>query len=196
MQKYKIINKSTNEETTCTKVVIDCFDYYVISFVDKKNSYIIEKGKAVVKYIKNLGDDLIWESLDKKSSACDGKTEFEYTVIATNNPNIDLPKVIDEVEKLADICSSKNYQRNLDGSTDKEGITFGFIEGYNKSQELYPNSDNDMIEFGKFISNENYVFCVNGEWIKNGDGTYKVIANTTKELLAIWKSQQPKIIFY
>ena len=38
---------------------------------------ILENGKSIVKMIKDLGEDLIWESLDGKSSACDGKIEFK-----------------------------------------------------------------------------------------------------------------------
>lgn len=84
MKKYKLINTKTNEEHLCDKVTIDGFEYYVSDETPEHGNYITYKNQLFI--IQN-GDNELFH-LSKK-------------IIATNNPNIDIPKVVDEVEELA-----------------------------------------------------------------------------------------------
>ena len=168
---YKLINKQTGEEHICEKVVIDGWDYYVCDEKGQIGDIVIEKyvdGTIGLEQIDTLYDiDLL---LQKK-------------VIATNNPSIDIPKVVDEVEILV---NKLDTPENLDQfSFDK-----GFIDGYNKSQETHSNSDDDMIEFNEWC-NKNYEFDNRCNHWFHGNGYY-----TTKELLQLWKEQKPKILYY
>lgn len=159
--KIKLINKQTNEEHICSKVVIDGFDYYVN---DKKNQVIL--GET---YYENDNCIPIYSFTPET-------LPIEYylqKIIATNNPSINLPKVIDEVEKLAKLnCPSEMAFENM------------FIRGYNKSQESHPFSEEDMIEFSWWL-------------VKNlGMFSCDKTAHFNKEYLQIWKEQRIKTIYY
>jgi hypothetical protein len=174
--KYKLINSVTKIETICDKVTIDGFDYYVND----------EKLKVKDKFyfeIDGVSDILEVESefhLERMSGHLDNKK-----VIATNNPNIDIPKVVDEVEQLA-----LSYEMSF---TDDDGTTkVDFKAGYNKSQETHPFSDEDMIEFADWISKEFNISNGIGWW-----HSHESIEDiSTKELLQLWKEQKPKIVYY
>lgn len=152
---YKLINRITGEETMCSKVVIDGFDYYVsqITYVDKSELFY------------NTFDKTIQRSTNVQQAYWINK------VIATNNPSIDLPKVVD-----AKILAKNNF-----GNWRTIRQEIGFIFGYNKSQESHPYSEEDMKSFGKF--------CADYEYRCFG-------SKTQEEMLQIWKEQQPKIIYY
>ena len=128
-------------------------------------------------------------SVTKIETICEKVTidGFDYYVsdaygkpaIATNNPNIDIPKVVDELMykwELGLKVANKSKTKN------KSAMRNGYVKGYNKSQETHPNSDDDMIEF----------------WIES----HKIIMTqpsksfTPEELLQIWKEQKPKIVYY
>ena len=164
---YKLINTKTKEEHLCDKVTIDGFDYYVSSDKikelepDDRYATIVENPRRIVFYTKHIQDT------------------FSKVVICSNNPNIDVPKVVNKVEKLA---------KEQWGNVHRTGI-LGFIEGYNKSQETHPYSE----EFFDWIDKEE-IPREDGKWIKyfNGKDNYL----TTKELLQLWKEQQPKTIYY
>lgn len=157
--KYKVIVNGT--ETLCDKVTIDGFDYYVSDEKPKLNDavitavgnihYIKEDAKEFIEYVSKLG---------KK-------------VIATNNPNIDIPKVVDEVEKY----SPRNIK--IDNKIDYR-ISFTaeafFKEGYKKSQETHPFSEEDVrVIFRIAQTQKDY-------------GDYKPY--TFEEAIELWKSQR------
>ena len=81
--KYKLINKQTNEEHLCDKVTIDGFDYYVSDEKLIPNCYVFDpiRNRITVIYL-----------VSKK-----GENFGAKKVIATNNPSIDIPKVVDEL---------------------------------------------------------------------------------------------------
>lgn len=82
---YKLINTITNEEHLCEKITIDGFDYYItISNITNGECYLYKKE---IKQFLNSGYDGV---------------NFKK-VIATNNPNINSPQLINEVEKLGEI---------------------------------------------------------------------------------------------
>ena len=160
---YKLINTKNKEEHLCDKVTIDGFDYYVNKTFLRINDFGYWEDANIIAQINNI----IAISPETKK------------VIATNNPNIDVPKVVNKVEKLA---------KEQWGNVHRTGI-LGFIEGYNKSQETHPYSE----EFFDWIDKEE-IPREDGKWIKyfNGKDNYL----TTKELLQLWKEQQPKTIYY
>lgn len=179
--KYKLINTETNEEHLCGKATIDGFDYYVSDELPKDSEgywiYIgFNQPLEVVKSNQPQGwFEKLWDKANYK------------TPIATNNPTIDIPKVIDEVEELA-----KEATKIYVNEREKQTVYLEFINGYNKSKETHPFTEEDMIEFaewrGEHIKELNQ-WKVDG--LKGGDKF------TTQELLAIWKEQQqPKTVYY
>ena len=176
MSKYKLINTTNKEEHLCDKVTIDGFDYYVSDELPKQNDAVIT-AVGNIHYIKDDSKDFI-EYVSKL-----GKV-----LIATNNPNIDILKVVNKVEKMANIHA---VQSGCEYREDLVRISKGYLTGYNKSQETHPNSDDDMIAFNEFsigllhkqVNGVGY-YDYNAKWI------------TTKELLQLWKEQQPKIMYY
>lgn len=156
--KYKLINRASGEQHLCDKVTIDGFDYYVsdqkIHFGYVWNT-ILEQIETMFKE-KTFHDDL-------------------KGVIATTNPNIDIPKVVDEVEILAyENCQYWEHFGTAQG---------GFIKGYNKSQKTHPFSKDDVKEIFKIAQmQKNY-------------GDYKPY--TFEEAIQLfWKEQQPKTVYY
>ena len=170
---HKLINKQTGETHLCDKVIIDGFDYYVSDEEKLPDAFIYDiKQNKVIRHSGTYGH---LEYINKNCKK----------VIATTNPNIDCPKVVDEVEEI----------------TKYEGYTFriGFKHGYNKSKETYSNSDEDMIEFAEWLdelklNNEIGLIDRGFSVYMPKNGSMKHI--TTKELLQLWKKQKPKTIYY
>lgn len=168
--KYKLINRATTEAHMCDKVTIDGLDYYVSDVeIPDDNWYISLEGKL----LKFTGRKVLGDRLPKGCKK----------VIATNNPSIDIPKVVDDVEKLA-VNSAQTFWFEepllVEELKEKNDFINGFIEGYNKSQETHPNSDEDMIEFANWL-------------LYNPEACFN---KPKKELLELWKSQQPKALYY
>lgn len=172
--KYKLINKQTKEEHLCDKVTIDGFNYYVSDeSVRKEDGWCWDsRYKKLVTPEQNL-----------KTSTHDA--DFYCKIIATNNPNTDVPKVVDEVEELA----AKSYTNKF---TSYKVRKQGFKTGYNKSQETHPFSEEDMIEFDEWVDNMGYTQVANGLYKSLSYEKGKI----TKELLQLWKKQRIKTIYY
>ena len=172
--KYKLINTKTKEEHLCDKVTIDGFDYYVSDETPKK------EGERCYSYYIN---ELTMYGLPHKIQC--------KKVIATNNPNIDIPKVGSEVEMLA-------KQNGFDWENTETSARRVFEKWY-KSQETHPFSEEDMIEFYKWVNQPHpednrqptavYVKNIDMWW--HNHKKY-----TSKELLQLWKEQKPKIVYY
>lgn len=153
--KYKLIHQTTNEEHLCDKVSIDGYDYYALKTDIKLNDYISD-GYKVIKWVDN-------QSLLGRAK-----------VIATNNPQIDMPKVVDEVMELAKEVSELPVYRNI------FGIHTGVVIGYNKCKETHPFTAEDMIEFAVFYQKHQG----------------KSLEYWGKDLFKIWQEQQPKTLYY
>lgn len=103
--------------------------------------------------------------------------------IATNNPNVDIPQVVDEVEILAknlDKSKCRNFRREHTLKEVYEGIEDGFIIGYNKSQERHPFSEEDV----RFMLSEAF---------KASQECYQI---TSYEIIQLCKEQRPKKVYY
>ncbi len=174
MQKFKLINNKTKEETICSLVTIDEFDYYV------NDNEIIQKDF----YIDFRSDGNKLEQFKTKEDwvlvgICDSKK-----VITTNNPNIDIPKIINEFENLAEQDADKcEYYKHPNSDNGYYDHVEGFKAGYNKAKETYHFTVQDMLDFGKF--------CINNQLCKEENRYYQYW-----ELLQIFKEQQIKTIFY
>ena len=173
--KYKLINTTTSEEHLCNKVTIDGFDYYVS---DEETKWAIDENNKLVN---------LWFYPEK----------LKGFVLATNNPNIDIPKVVNEVDGLAEEITT--YEHFCDSSLDYASHYKGVKIGYNKSQETHPFSEEDMIDFYEWCdtSEEAVIF-----WRKNrvdpdmSGNHWKKIRENRKKLLQLWKEQRTKIIYY
>ena len=175
--KYKLINKTTKEEHICEKVVIDGWDYYVSDERPKAGDCVIEYQKAdAVGELHFINGEYVLS------------VDIQEKVIATNNPSIDIPKVVDEVDIIGETACeianvSLNWYKDKNNKDRDESIIWhvdGIIEGYNKSQETHPNSDDDMVEFA--------------DWCETNYDDLKPY--TIKELLQLWKEQKTKTLYY
>jgi hypothetical protein len=171
--KYKLINRITKEEHICVELTINEFNYYLTTVSQITDGYILNKTN-IEKYSKD-----------------DQKYEKYHKIIATNNSNIDIPQVIDNVEKLA-----YNFiKAHLKRSSQAVGVLVGYMEGYKESQKIYSFSEEDMIEFGDWLEN-----VCNNDWKLNKEcfiiSVASVAIRNIKELLDIWKEQQLKTIYY
>jgi hypothetical protein len=175
--KYLLINQKTGEETLCDKVTVDGFEYYACRGETRLNDPITDKYR-------------VWFWEDNCSLLGTQK------VIATNNPNVNIPKVVDDDEEIV------NYSENLAKSlynpeahrneSIKSLLSVACQSGYNKSQETHPFSEGDMVEFADWVDNMGYRQVANGLYKSINDEKGKL----TKELLQLWKFQQPKKVYY
>lgn len=170
---YKLINKE-GIETICSKVVIDNFDYYISGEIEN------ESGK--IAYI----DNGIYNKELRIVTRAFGNSNLEdcKKVIATNNTSIKLPQVIDESVQFAEVyCNTKWDKFYDDYYTNRKKLgtltlemsdrELDFISGYNKSQENYFYTEEDLLNFATF---------------RNG--------GDVKEELSIWKEKRIKKIYY
>lgn len=175
MRKYKLVHvKKQDTEHLCDKVTIDGFNYYVN---DEKPLPCIPMNICMA-HITKLCD---------KCGKYQGKK-----VIATNNPNIDIPKVVNEIERLT-------FQEFKDWSFGEHGPwhTYKmFQKGYSKSQETHPNSDEDTIEFGQWVSHNDWVYLPSKKYWVNEEQEELEQKLSSKELLQLWKEQRIKTIYY
>ena len=180
MKKYKLINNLTKEETICSLVTIDEFDYYVNDdkIVDSINVLYNNKIYSTV-YSNTVpqGEILLSGFGYVMKSSC-------KKVITTNNPNIDIPKIINEFENLAEQDADKcEYYKHPNSDNGYYDHVEGFKAGYNKAKETYHFTVQDMLDFGKY--------CINNQLCKEENRYYQYW-----ELLQIFKEQQIKTIFY
>lgn len=174
--KYKLINIKTKEEHLCDKVTIEGFDYYVTD------------GKIHYGYVWNTILEQVETMFKEKPFHDDLKG-----IIATNNSNIDIPKVVDEVEDFI------NEIHAGQGDYHEAGQIIGRRDGYNKAKEKFQFTEEDMIDFYEWCdtSEEAAIF-----WRRNrvdldmSGNHWKKIRENRKKLLQFWREQQPKKVYY
>lgn len=162
MQTYKLINNTTKEETICSLVTIDGFNYYVSDNKIKKGDTTIS-GNTTLKFGWNWGfnkikDDKQAESENQmaeltKSTSVKTPSLMFKVLIATNNPNIDIPKVIDEVNiiiKNAFYDKKGDFKRSTIGADDWIN---GLKLGYNKAKETYQFTEEDIFGLKDLLQN-------------------------------------------
>lgn len=188
--KYKLININTKEEHLCDKVTIDGFDYYVSDeFCQDGEWYYIIISNKIEQYDKKLD----YGEFHPHKLFCP-------KVIATNNINIDIHKVVDEV---AEIAYNWLYDEETENKASKgyplKPMEYGFIKGYNKSQETHSFSGVDMIDFYEWCdtSEEAAIFWRRNKVDPDMSGSHwKRIRENREKLLKLWKEQKPKIVYY
>lgn len=186
--RYKLINKQTGEEYLCDKVTIDSFDYYYIDELIPHNPNGGTNGNFIClseiisnkDYGVKLGDKYYVSPFVKNVGQCGGCRKL----IATNDPNIDVPKVL----------IIKECECNLALYPDQEEICKDFCN--NKSQETHPFSEEDMIEFGQWVSHNDWVYLPSKNYWVNEEQEELEQKLKSKELLQLWKEQKPKIVYY
>jgi len=165
--KYKLVNNKTKEEALCDKVTIDWFDYYVSDEKLQIGDYLQRNNDLPVLYTENFWFDF---GVPYKK------------VIACNNPNINIPKEVEEVDVLRETMVNLCLEKIKD-LTKRFFWKAGFKSGYNKSQETHPFSEEDMIDFAEFYFREEFNSTMQD-------------CKPSKEILRLWKEQQPKIVYY
>ena len=194
MKKYKLINTTTKEEHLCDKVTIDGFDYYVTNDEISENDYYVVPHNIEGKI---LSQNFVLGMADKNFMVnyyINTMKDWRRKVIATNNQNIDITKVVDVIEGLAIEYLNDNY-----GYVWDKGDIDNFKYAYNKSQEMFPFTEEDMIEFAEWcqkpcledLRQPNVVYISSGNFY-----WYKHKKYTPKELLQLWKERNPKKVYY
>lgn len=171
--KYRLINLETKEEHLCEKVILDGFDYYVS---DEKPSPCNPTNVCMAHITK----------------PCDKCGKYQGRIlIATNNSNLDISKIVDEVEELAD-NAVENHPGNRTLNKDS-WMSTGFVYGYNKAKETYKFTEEDMLNFALYLSSqmEENGLILNPNYIKD-----KILFVTSTELFHLWKEQQPITLYY
>lgn len=191
--KYLLKKNNEDKGVLCDKVVIDGFDYYLtgISYVDKGDFFYNVFNKKIEKSKNN--QQAYW--IDK--------------VIATNNPNIDIPKVVDVVEAEAMSYLDRKYSLSYERTTWQRLHEKTYAAGFSKSQETHPFSEDDMIAFAEWVglSGRNLFDKTSLIDAEDFDETklpdYNVWAMygqesvTTKKLLQTWEQNHKiKTIYY
>lgn len=184
MKQYKLKNKTTGEETICTKVEVDGFDYYVGDDKAKIGDKLISKVGNIFEYDKNTTELGIALLGGKK-------------VIATNNPSIDIGQVIDRLGIIAHNSSPYIVVSKISNS--HLAFQEGFEVGYNAHAETHTLSDDEVAEFLEWkdrlhLENEIGLMDRGFSMYMPKNGEIKTV--TTKELLNIFKEQLPKTIWY
>lgn len=172
---YKLINKKNKKETICIKIELDGFDYYVSEDEIKNGDYFLSKDSISLLYVD--GEITFPEMLDLPQWK---------KVIATNNSNINIPKVIDEVYNISIQLGQEVY---IGGNYDFEN---GVRKGYNKAKETYQYTEKDMVEFAEWIANSK----LHGHCKQLYEAMIVNRVKTVKELLEIWNNQNIKTIYY
>ena len=133
--KYLLISKQTAEQTLCDKVTIDGFDYYIdyTQPIEAGKWYISNQAPRLCVKIKEGPYPYIHLS-SKGEEIADFHT-WRGIIICTNNPNLDIPQVVDEVEMLA-----KQNGFNWENTETSARRVF---EKWYKYQETHPFSEED-----------------------------------------------------
>ena len=181
--KVKAINKNTNQQFDCEEIKIKGYKYYI------SNEQPLN-GEPY--YVDN--------SLGKRIETAETKPSgIIKRIICSNNPNIDIPKVVDDYKNAswwaADLYG---YDKNCELPTNDVEVN-SFIEGYNKSQETHSNSDEDMVDFYEWCdtSEEATIFWKRNKVDPDMSGNHwKKIRENREKLLQLWKEQKSKIIYY
>lgn len=187
--KVKTINKNTNQQFDCEEVEIDGYKYYLYYNTEPKKigQYYITKDNRVdiVKTGKELGKP----------------------ILCSNNPNINIPKVVDEVERLAHNHFAEERfnreQENPNGMKSPQSLiehynkTFTplFRAGYNKSQETHPFSLDDVKEIIN-LAREQYWDVDNRGFSSNTEGDWSFKYSTEDEIIQKYQETKVLTIFY
>ena len=168
--RYRLINLKTKEETICEKVVVDGSDYYISDKFLRIGDYGYWEDAHIVSQITNLTAVL---STTKK-------------ILATSNPNSKIPKVIDLIERdyVDELDARRNVANDFRGqvagkhpynytNSEADYMIEGYLEGYNRSQETHPFTEEDVIDFATF---------------RNG--------GDVREEFKLWKEQRIKTLYY
>lgn len=170
---YKVKNTVTGEETICEKVVVDGFNYYV-------------NNDKIIGFYYNPIENKIYNEKNKKRLEVINKHKRKK-IIATTNPSLDLPKVIDELEELAENHARGKWALYFDENFSHNTIGGRFIDaykvGYSKAKETYSYTKDDMVEFADKVR----VMVMNG-YLGND------YIMTDEEMFDIWQEQRTKTI--
>lgn len=178
--KYRLINIETKEEHLCEKVTKGDFDYHV-SYEEITNYCWVWSDSSVLPLFID-GEVLNVEMLDLNQWR---------KVIATTNPNFDIPKIVDEVVHFAnEIHQESEYDK---------GRWYGRIEGYNKAKETHFFSEEDMIEFAEWYetSEEAAIFWRKNRVYPDMSGSHNQrIRENRRKLFQLWKEQRTKTLYF
>lgn len=193
--KYLLKQNKEDKGVLCDKVTIDGFEYYV------DYSQPIEVGKW---YISNQAPRLCvkikegkypYIHLNNKGEEIADFYTWKGVIICSNNPNIDIPQVVDKLEnivkayvqELIDCKSVKEHERTWISSICHQSIT--------KSQEIYPFSLDDVKEIIN-LAREQYWDVDNRGFSSNTEGDWSFKYSTEDEIIQKYQETKVLTIFY
>lgn len=178
---YKLVNIKTGQEIICNKIQIENFDYYVSDKCNDLGGWHIDKEFKILSNVSRF--NVVTEMKE---------------VIATTNPNIDIPKVKEMSDYLAKQLNKQSFDDYGNPKWD-EGKLFhrqmGFIDGYNKSQETHPFSLDDVKEIIN-LAREQYWDINNRGFSSNTEGDWSFKYSTEDEIIQKYQENKVLTIFY
>lgn len=171
---YKLINATTGEEHVCKAVEVDGFDY----FLGEEISLYMENLSVNEYYIEHTQIKPNRYSLFKMDDSQE-TIENSWKIIATNNPDIEIPKIIIDNELGRAMLYNKQFVSEFNPSKDQYAA--GIVNGWRQSQDANPFSKKDMISFGEFCH-------------KDANSVDRV--KTFEQLYYVWFNKQPHIIYF
>jgi hypothetical protein len=169
MAKYKLINKTNNEQQfICEKVVMQGNDCYVTDNPEHGDYCLNNKTGEFFEVTD-------WHYVNGSNMSNDDKK-----AIATNDKSFtDLPHVIDESKNRFD--QLKSTDENLFSMLDLLSFKTGFVE----SQDTHPYSKADLIEFCSWL--------VTAE---QTSGIEDINSKTIDEIIDVWDKNHRIITLY
>lgn len=178
---YKLINQTSKQEFICEKIEIDGYEYYAYS---EKSAFV--KGAMFITI-----DNIIHSNY--------GYNYLDRVIIATNNPSLDIPQIVDEVEEMAMIILKDKWSHLFTFGYPKKPYPTNFeeylkntIKGYNKAKEQYTNTKQDMIEFAEWIKQN----ATTDQHFKQNWMTIDKRNLTTEQVLELFEKSRPKTIYF
>lgn len=173
--KYLLKQNKEDKGILCNKVIIDGYKYYLYYNTEPKKigQYYITKDNQVdiVKTGKELGKP----------------------ILCSNNPNIDLPKVVDEdniINKIINEILGFKVVR-----IQETEFIIGLKLGYNKSQETHPFSLDDVKEIIN-LAREQYWDVDNRGFSSSTEGDWSFKYSTEDEIIQKYQETKVLTIFY
>lgn len=207
MTKHTLINKKTKKQHICVEIEIEGDKYYVPYASTTHLNQDLQEGDWVYSSLYGLGrvikDVSNSQSIVVKYEKAVAQQQYHKTgvwkrdkyydifahnckkIVATDNPNIEIPKIVNEVNEALESV----YAKEAAGSS---LLRIGFARGYELSQETHPFSENDMVEFAKWIADSS----LHGHTKQMYEAIIKYKLNSIEELVQYWNKNKSKILYF
>lgn len=179
--KYKLINKTNNQENICEKVIVDGYDYYLGEEIELMMSNL-KMGELYIEHTQiNPNRYSLFQRTDDEDTI-----ENSWKIIATTNPNIDIPKVVDEDTRVIVMAQQYALDKCQDNMSALTKVKLAVEYGYDKSQETHPFNLDDIKKAIEDFHKMNMAYLTGKE-----DDNLNI-----EDFIQLWNSQRIKTLYY